>query len=143
MSALGLATLTGVHPTTIDGMVKAFNIPGKLPSETLEEARNHHAARGIAIRSVPNPNGGKPVNFIPAEICSDIVHYYAFEANRISSEVRAQAKYAYRQFAAIGIKTWILQVTGFKSNSGQDIAPMLQTILNQMQEVRDLSQLPW
>lgn len=57
MSALGLATLTGVSSASIDVMVKAFSIPGKLPSETLEEARNHYIARGVAIQAVPNPNG--------------------------------------------------------------------------------------
>ena len=138
MSALGVATLSGVSSASIDALVKAFGIPGKLPSEALEEARNHHTATGLTIQAVPNPNGGKPVSFIPAEICADLIHYYAFEATRISPEVKAKAKYAYRQFAAIGIKTWILQITGFKSSKGNDLVPVLQNILAEMREIRQL-----
>lgn len=137
MSLSGISTLTGVNIASVFSIVNTYNNLGKLPSEALEDLR----AKGFLILDVPVDNGrGKPVKFIPAEVCEAIVWYYANEAKRVSPEVQAKARYSYRQFATIGIKTWILQVTGFKSNSGQDIAPMLQTILNQMQEVKDLSQ---
>jgi len=142
MSALGLSVLCGVHSTAIDGLVKAYKNLSKLPSAKLEALRD----KGYNIRAVPAADveggRGKDTNFIPAELCAVIIRYYAFESKNVTTSVKTKAEYAFDQFSTIGIKTWILQITGFKSSHGQDIAPMLQTILNQMQEVRDLSQPP-
>lgn len=140
MSRAGLAALTGVNPSALTHLLTAYDNMHKLPSKTLEAIRD----KGLKTLTIPasdvEDGRGKDTVFIPAELCAAIIKYYAFESKSITVAVKDKAEYAFDQFATIGIKTWILQVTGFKSSSGQDIAPMLQTILNQMQEVRDLSQ---
>lgn len=137
MSLSGISSLTSVAISTISSLVSTYMNFGKLPSETLEDLRN----KGFRISDVPVGNGsGKPVKFIPAEVCEAIIWYYANEAKRVSPEVQATARYSYRKFAAIGIKTWILQVTGFKSNDGQDLSGKLDWIISQLDEVKELSQ---
>lgn len=135
MTQSGLAVFIGLNSTSIDRLVERYSNPHKDIPETLEALRS----KGLAIRSVPNGTGGKPVGFIPAELCEAIIWHYMTEAKQVSDEVRAKARYSYRKFATVGIKAWILQVTGFKSNEGQDIAGMLQTIMTQMSEMKQLT----
>lgn len=115
MSQLGLAVFNGVAESTLRALATSFSNSGKLPSETLEALR----FKGLQIVDVPGLPG-KPVKFIPAELCEAITFYYAFEAQRVSPEVRDHARKSYRKFAAIGIKTWILEVTGYTPNLTPD-----------------------
>lgn len=139
MSQLGLSVFTGVAESTLRALVTSYSNSGKLPSETLEAARD----KGLQIADVPGLPG-KPVKFIPAELCEAMTFYYAFEAKRVTAEAQAKARFSYRKFAAIGIKTWILQVTGYKpnsstatfeSNQGQ-LVEALQYIVAEMKDLR-------
>lgn len=81
MSLSGISALTRVAISSISSLVSAYMNFGKLPSEALEDLR----AKGFCISDVPVGDGsGKPVKFIPAEVCEAIIWYYANEAKRVS-----------------------------------------------------------
>lgn len=130
MSALGLSVLCGVHSTAIDTLVKTYKNLSKLPSKKLEAIRDN----GYKILAVPAANveggRGKDTNFIPAEICAGIVKYYAFESKNVSTEVKEKSEYAFDQFTAIGIKTWILQVVGYsEQRDNNQVIGLLQQLM--------------
>lgn len=142
ISQMGLATFNGVGMTAIKKVLDAYINFTKLPSETIEAARS----KGLTIYTIPNPNYGKDVRFIPAELCEAVTFYYAFESEHISKDARDHARKSYRKFAAIGIKTWILQVTGYHlapttdpvldSEAVRELGTVLKHLLGEVKELR-------
>lgn len=54
-------------------------------------------------------NGYKNITIIKDEVCTAVVEYYAFDARKTTPE----AKHFYRQFAKVGMRSWIQSVTGW------------------------------
>ena len=136
MSISGLQVLTGTAYTPLRNIVNGYSDHSKMPSERLEDLRN----KGIAITPVEIERKGRPVTFIPAEVCMAILEYYSFEAKNISSEVRQVARQNYKDIATVGMKVYILHQVGYKlaSPEQQDLAPMLTNILAEMKEMKQL-----
>jgi hypothetical protein len=53
----------------------------------------------------------KQVRVLPSELCAQIIEHYAFESKQKRT---AEALYAYRKFATMGIETWIQTITGWQ-----------------------------
>ncbi len=136
MSLSGLACMTHEHIGTLGRLIEAYTNSQKLPSEALESLRSN----GLDIRNIPGTQG-KPVKFIPAEVCAVIIEYYAFEASRIRPEVRATALANFRLIASAGMRLFILNQVGYKVTNPEqtDIAGMLSTILSEMNEMKALT----
>jgi hypothetical protein len=64
------------------------------------------------LLKVDNPNGGRPLNAIPAETCYDILYYYAHEAR--GHEKRARAKELCRCMDKAGAAVFIYGMAGYK-----------------------------
>lgn len=140
MSLSGLHVLTSVALSNIAKLVSDYINNCKLPTDELEALRSE----GLAITDVPLPNGGKPIKFIPAKICAAIITYYACESKRVSPEVKAKATDALSKFAAIGIETWILKVTGYaEAQDNKQVLLLLQQVMlevqKQSQQITDLN----
>lgn len=137
---MGLSVFTGVAMNSIVVLLETYDNYNKLPSEALETLRGE----GLKTTTVPASHieggRGKDTKFIPAELCEAITYHYAFESKRVSDKVKDHARKSYRKFAAIGIKTWILQVPGFQPTPVQtpDLMPLLTNILSELQATRQM-----
>ncbi|TFI52076.1 hypothetical protein BLD44_023160 [Mastigocladus laminosus UU774] len=114
MSQLGLARLCGVDVASL--RTKTLNVFAD-GAKTASEALKPILDKNIWVDH-PAPNNAKIVS---PEACACIIEYYVFESKARSQ----QALEAYRQFAKVGIHTWILHTTGFTSTvTSQPVEPM-------------------
>ncbi len=108
MSQQGLARLCGVDVASLRIRTLSGIADG---TKTASEALKPILGKNIWVDH-PAPNNARIVS---SEACACIIEYYAFESKAKSK----QALEAYRQFAKVGIHTWILHTTGFTSSSGK------------------------
>lgn len=136
MSLSGLSAMTGTDLAGVARLIESYRNLSKLPSEQLETLRS----KGLQICDVPGLPG-KPVKFIPAELCAAVIEYYALDAKRVSPEVRAIALANMRLFNKVGMKMFILNQVGYKVTSPeqQDISQMLSHIVKEMSEMKELT----
>ncbi len=55
---------------------------------------------------------------LPPEVCATILEWYGFESQRPTDT----AKYSYRKFAKLGIRSWIQGITGWKPQETKALA---------------------
>ncbi|TBR58987.1 hypothetical protein B4U84_24300 [Westiellopsis prolifica IICB1] len=112
MSVSGLARLCGIGQSTVSMLLRSLTDISKTAPKSLE------VLRGKELSPSGNHNWEAP-RVIFADVCASIIEYYAFESRAKSQ----QALEAYRQFAKVGIHTWILHTTGFTSSEGVELEP--------------------
>lgn len=96
MSQQGLSKFCGISPNTVSSLMGQFSL-------------NPLQVNAFAV-SAQGKNNMTPAKLISAEDCVKIIEYMAFDSRNKSDT----ALYAYRRFAAIGFKTWVKQVVGFR-----------------------------
>ncbi len=138
MSLSGLQVMAPVNISTLSRLVEDYSNLHKLPTEGLETLRSN----GLSILDVAQERGGKPVKFIPAELCYEIISYYALDAKKVSEEVRQVAIDNMKACGAVGMKMFILNQVGYKVSlptPQPDISGMLSTIVAKMEEMTELT----
>lgn len=108
MSVSGLARLCDTPRKTV-GDLLADLVGGNARSKCLE----HLLGKKIQLAE----RGLKNVKVIRDEVCAAVIEYYAYEANNQTEA----AKYAFRKFGAIGVRTWIQGITGWSQHCKQRI----------------------
>ena len=103
MSQSGLARLCGVGSDAINKLLKSVmtsSCPDFLkPLQDME------------LTLVKSVHEFKNAAILKDSVCARILEWYAFESQRPTEKARQ----AFRQFAAIGIRTWIQSITGWDS----------------------------
>jgi hypothetical protein len=102
MSISGLARLCAVSETSIR------NFLAKNGLRTLEAQKRLEVFQEEGFHF--EPSWWKTVKIIPSDICANIIEYYAYES---SQKKTAEALFAYRKFAKMGIDRWIQSITGW------------------------------
>lgn len=137
MSLSGLAVMCPVALSSIAKLVNDYSNNAPLPSESLEALRSE----GLAITEVAQERGGKPVKFIPAELCAAIVEYFALDNKRINEDVRSKCQTTLRLFNRVGVKMYILNQVGYKviSPDQKSDSDRLDFIISEMREMKELT----
>jgi hypothetical protein len=119
MSQAGLARFCGVSQQTINALLTNM-ATGKAPSKSL----NRFAGQDLYLQS----GGENNAKIIRSEVCAAICEYYAFE----SKSANETARFSLRKFSAMGISSWIRDVTG------HSLKPVLSPLEAAQQMVIDL-----
>jgi hypothetical protein len=102
LSESGVSRLVGVSQKAINNLLGHNPVRTKRYPECLERLRD----KGFHLE-LPGENNSK---LVKAEVVAAVVEYYAFE----SRNKTAEALYAYRKFATMGIEAWIQTITGWQ-----------------------------
>jgi hypothetical protein len=113
MSETGLARLCGISQQGMYQLVTR-TITSESDYECLKGFCGEHWRSKVTLMINGLPMN---VNLIPSAFCAAIVEYLAFE----SPNKTAEALFAHRKFAKMGIEAWIQSITGWKPQ----IAPEL------------------
>jgi len=104
MSKSGLARFCGVAQSTISEMLTNLAIGNRVP-----ECLKPFAGIDFLLSGDIDYKGA---DIIKDDLCAAIIEYYAFESTKHqNSEV---AKFAYRKFAKLGIRSFIHTMTGYQ-----------------------------
>ena len=106
MSVSGLAVVSDTARTTVDDLLTDL-VNGKARSECLEP--------WLRKEIYLTERGLKNAKIVRDEVCASVIEHYAYEANNQT----AKARFAYRKFGAIGVRTWIQGITGWKQHCKQ------------------------
>ena len=122
MSQSGLARMCGVGADAINKLLKSVMM-GSCPN-FLKPLQDKELA---LMKSV---NEFKNVTIIKDSVCAIILEWYAFESQRPTEKARQ----AFRQFAAMGIRTWIQLITGWDNSPEKEIS------LNQSKSITQVTE---
>jgi hypothetical protein len=100
MSESGLARLCGVTQQAISHLLQDL-VTNKLPSECLKL----FLGKDLLLQT----KGLKNARVVKDRVCAAVIEYYAFESRYKTTE----ALFAFRKFAAMGIQSWIQEITGW------------------------------
>ena len=101
MSQSGLARLCGVSRQAIDKLIESLST-SRCP-EFLNSLQCIGLGLSTSFKQFHN------ITIIKDEFCAVILEWYAFESQRTNDT----AKYSYRQFAKLGVRSWIQGITGW------------------------------
>jgi hypothetical protein len=101
MSESGLARICKVNHKAIQRILRKLPLATSKLSECLEPFRG----KPFELRL----RGENNERIIRSDVCAAIIEYYAFESRRKPAE----ALFAYRKFAKMGIEAWIQSITGW------------------------------
>ena len=105
MSQSGLARMCGVTQKAVDNLLERLGTSScpdflkPLQSKELTLSTSYHEYHNV--------------NIIKDSVCAVILEWYAFESQRPTEKARQ----AFRQFAAVGIRTWIQSLTGWQNST--------------------------
>ena len=102
MSQSGLARLCGVSRQAVDKLIESVST-SKCP-EFLEPLQ------GNVLTLATSVNQFKNATILKDEVCATLLEWYGFESQRTNDA----AKYSYRKFAKLGIRSWIQGITGWQ-----------------------------
>ena len=114
MSQSGLARMCGVNRKAINNLLNSVstsschNFLKPLQDKELTLITSVHEFKNVTI--------------IKDSVCAVILEWYAFESQRPTEKARQ----AFRQFAAVGIRTWIQSVTGWQDSITPPISPTVK-----------------
>lgn len=111
MSESGLARLCGVAPQTVNELLQNL-VTGKRRSECLK----HLLDKDIWLQG----KGLDNAKVVKDQVCAAVIEYYAFESRNKNDK----ALFSFRKFAAMGIQTWIQDITGWHQQQ-PDLEPEL------------------
>lgn len=136
MSISGLARLIGVDRTTIS-RINIDNIRDVLKEEDFSLKLLQD---GIFNPCVECYNGAK---IIKSECAALIIRYYAFHKDKISEEVKQQARFVYHKIATKGIHKWICETVGIieDKNEARLIAQFQEMLLPLIEEIKESKQV--
>ena len=103
MSESGLARLCGVAPQTVNELLQNW-VTGKRRSECLKALPD----RDIWLQG----KGLDNAKVVKDQVCAAVIEYYAFESRNRNDK----ALFAFRKFAAIGMRAWIQATTEWGSD---------------------------
>lgn len=103
MSQSGLARLCGVTQKAVDNLLERLGTSSC--SDFLKPLQDMELTLGTSVNEFNN------ATILKDSVCARILEWYAFESQRPTTKARQ----AFRQFAAIGIRTWIQSITGWDS----------------------------
>jgi hypothetical protein len=135
MSVRGIEAFIGLGTSTVFRLVEAIE-----NSDEQTEKSNENARFQRLPNSLKSLQGKlfvqccavveKNAKLLNSEACASIIHYYAFESEKIKPEVKEQAIHAYRKFAQRGLHEYIKEISGFVLESPPDaIATFMQQVL--------------
>ena len=104
MSQSGLARLCGVTQKAVDNLLERLGTSSS--PDFLKPLQDIELTLGTSVHKFNN------ATIIKDSVCARILEWYAFESQRPTEKARQ----AFRQFAAIGIRTWIQSITGWDSS---------------------------
>lgn len=107
MSHSGLARFVGVAHQAITGLLD--KLAKSKPEDVKSDILRPYAGTELYLAT----GGLHNANVIKDEVCAAIVEYYAFESKYRTDT----ALHAFKQFARVGIRALIHQVTGWKSSA--------------------------
>jgi hypothetical protein len=111
MSISGLARICGVTSQSVEQLLKRLE-QGRIRAETLKKFVSESLwveVDGVPVRGEYNDK------VVKDKVCAAVIDYYAFESTQVDEEKKAQAIYAYRRFAGIGVQSWIQGITGWNN----------------------------
>lgn len=110
MSQSGLAKLCGVTRQAIDKLLNSLST-SDCP-EFLKPLQGKELTVTTSLKQYKN------ATIVKDEVCAVILEWYAFESQRPNDT----ARYSYRKFAKLGIRSWIQTITGWESQQNQALA---------------------
>jgi hypothetical protein len=106
MSVSGLARLCDTPQSTVDDLLRDL-VTGKFRSDCLKP---------FASKDLWLPERGvNNAKIVRDEVCAAVVEHYGYEAIKQTEK----ARFAFRKFGAIGVRTWIQSLTGWKQHCKQ------------------------
>jgi hypothetical protein len=114
MSETGMARLCGISQQGMYQLVTR-TITSESPYECLKGfcGKGWRSQVTLIVDGLP-----MNVNLIPSAFCAAIVEYLAFE----SPNKTAEALFAYRKFAKMGIERWIQSITGWQPQTSPELS---------------------
>lgn len=122
MSQSGLARMCGVTQKAIDNLLDRLST-SSCPN-FLKPLQESNLTLGTSYHEYHN------VTIIKDSVCAVILEWYAFESQRPTEKARQ----TFRQFAVMGIRTWIQSITGWQD------APT-EIALNSQKSIAEVSEL--
>lgn len=110
MSQSGLAKLCGVSRQAIDKLIDSLST-----SSCPDFLKPLQSQELMLAKSV---NQFKNATIIKDEVCATILEWYAFESQRPNDT----ARYSYRKFAKMGVRSWIQNITGWQPEQSKALA---------------------
>ncbi len=133
MSHRGLFKFVGIPRTTGQRLIGVLDKPAQ---HKFPESLERWNAVSIFHDNITGSNDAKGAHIIKAEFCADFCSYIAYEYNG-GNKI---ARYSLKKFAAIGIKTFIQELSGFKTVSPSSEINQILSILGGMQtQISDMS----
>lgn len=143
MSQTGLAVFIGIQRYALQQLLIKLDSATDANTDIPETLKPFiHKDSELPIEGYNN------ARIIPSDLCAAIVEYYAFESTRISNEVKQQALFSYRKFAAKGIHDWICESVGLIEENEiapsphltQQLQEMMQTMILKLDNIERLEQ---
>lgn len=106
MSVSGLAQLCDAPRTTVNDLLRDL-VNGNPRSECLKP----WLAKDLWLTE----RGINNAKITKDEVCAAVIEHYAYEANKPTE----RARFAFRKFGAIGVRTWIQSITGWNQHCKQ------------------------
>ncbi|ELS02945.1 RNA polymerase sigma factor, sigma-70 family [Xenococcus sp. PCC 7305] len=103
MSQSGLARMCGVTQKAVDNLLE------RLGTSSCPEFLQSLQGKGLTLSTSYHEYHN--VTILKDSVCALILEWYAFESQRPTEKARQ----AFRQFAAVGIRTWIQTLTGWQN----------------------------
>jgi hypothetical protein len=145
MSQRGLARLCGVHKKTIEQLVVKYS-GGKTNQEIPENADT------IELDAATNSYNGKVIytelkginnaTILTSDFCAYAVKYFAYEAKKVSDEVRNTCRFVFDKLASKGFDSYVKEFVGYierhDSNAILDILKDLQMQMSSLTEYKSI-----
>ncbi|MEG4838314.1 hypothetical protein [Microcoleus sp. B9-D4] len=110
MSQAGLARLCGVTRQAIDKLINSVST-----SDCPDFLKPLQGKELIVTTSVKQ---FKNATIVKDEVCAIVLEWYAFESQRPNDT----ARYSYRRFAKLGVRSWIQTITGWQPQETKALA---------------------
>jgi hypothetical protein len=123
MSISGLARLCGVSETSIRSFLKRNEV------RTLEAKKRLEVFQAKDFQF--EPSWWKTIRIVSSDICGRVIEHYAYESKQKRT---AEALYAYRKFAQMGINAWIQDITGWQIPQSIPLEPTLENVTKYIED---------
>lgn len=111
MSISGLARICGITKQSVEQLLTRLE-DGRVRADTLKRFIGKPLwveVDGIPVRGQDNDK------VVKDKVCAAVIDYYAFDSSQVNEEQQAQAIFAHRRFAEIGVQSWIQGITGWRN----------------------------
>lgn len=112
MSESGLAYLCGVARSSLHEFIKNMSLAWEAEKELNPRFRKVIGCKATLAKDA-KPGQNSNIKILSATVCARTIEHYAFE----SKHKTAEALFAYRKFAELGITAWIQEITHWHGNA--------------------------